>query len=77
MALYMGFGDDVVDGGAGAGSAPAPTPSSSVWTPGLVIAALALGAAWLMHSSAESARRQARTGKRWPPYEHVVKRARR
>lgn len=48
------YGDDA----AAPSTAPATAPGT-FWTPGFVIAALALGAAYWMHASKKSARRMA------------------
>ena len=68
MALYVPFGDD--------GAPASGTSTPSVWSPGLVIAAIAIVIAIGLSHSTKAARRRAREGKRWPPYEHVAKRSR-
>lgn len=78
MALYLSrFGDDAAGAGVPetAPISPAPAPSTpTFWTPGLVLAALAIGAIILLKGSERRARRQARAGRRYPRYVRSVRR---
>ena len=45
----------------------------SVWTPGIIIAAIAVVGIVLLAGEEHRVRRQARAGKRWPPYERKAR----